>query len=541
MTGIKKSSLLAIALLTTLFNYATIYHVEPIAAGSGNGSGWTNAMTLSNALNIAGSGDEVWLASGMYTPTGSASNRFFAIYTQGIQLYGGFSGSETLRSQRNRENAPSILSGDNNTVLKLDYYLSGNDQTVIDGFTIQNGSIFNNTNGYGIEIGLYINPTIKNCNIINNSGGGVLINDYSAPVFINCTISGNESEMNGKGAGVWTKGNATFINCLFSGNRAWGDGGGIYANKIDEPINLTIINCTLSGNLANTEGANRGGGAIYYDNVNLKLYNSILWENGAGYISGSEDYSNVNNLFRGFLGSNTEDIQNSLTMSYEGEPLFVNAPAYNTAPFSGGNYQVQAGSPAINGGNGSFFPTDISLASDLAGMTRVGGGGIDMGPYESDGIALPAVFGTIQATINHQTLRVNWQTLKETQVQEYTIEGSADGVVFKPLKTIPSLAANGNSDQVLHYSTEISLTDAASALGVSQITLLLAFGLRRYRRRSRLLLAMILTLAAMVTFFSCSRQAGDLELNTGDLYIRIAQKDKDGSHQYSKVIKVNHP
>ncbi|MBK8431320.1 MAG: hypothetical protein IPL28_08530, partial [Chloroflexi bacterium] len=65
---------------------------------------------LQDALGEAAAGDEIWVATGVYTPS--------AIYTESFQLvpgaglYGGFIGSESEREQRDWETNPTVLSGD---------------------------------------------------------------------------------------------------------------------------------------------------------------------------------------------------------------------------------------------------------------------------------------------------------------------------------------------------------------------------------------------------------------------------------------------
>lgn len=89
---------------------ATIY-VKHNATGSANGTSWTNAHTnLSTALSNSSSGDEIWVAAGTYKPTTGTSRTISFEMEDGVALYGGFSGNETSRSQRNWQNNVTILS-----------------------------------------------------------------------------------------------------------------------------------------------------------------------------------------------------------------------------------------------------------------------------------------------------------------------------------------------------------------------------------------------------------------------------------------------
>ncbi len=77
-----------------------IIYVDHTATGSNNGSNWENAFTdLQDALSAAVTGDEIWVADGVYKP-GSPRTNSFALKS-GVALYGGFAGGETSRSIRN--------------------------------------------------------------------------------------------------------------------------------------------------------------------------------------------------------------------------------------------------------------------------------------------------------------------------------------------------------------------------------------------------------------------------------------------------------
>ena len=79
---------------------ATIYFVKP--GGTGDGLSWENATgQLAEVMLQAEPGDEIWVAEGIYKPTETTDRSISFILKEGVRMYGGFAGVETLRDQRN--------------------------------------------------------------------------------------------------------------------------------------------------------------------------------------------------------------------------------------------------------------------------------------------------------------------------------------------------------------------------------------------------------------------------------------------------------
>src|SRR5436309_3275359 len=93
--------------------WAAIRYVNAAATGANSGASWSDAYTdLQSALAATQSGDEIWVAAGTYKPTtGTDRTKSFVMKT-GVGIYGGFTGSETARSQRNLTATTTTLSGE---------------------------------------------------------------------------------------------------------------------------------------------------------------------------------------------------------------------------------------------------------------------------------------------------------------------------------------------------------------------------------------------------------------------------------------------
>lgn len=243
---------------------ATVYYVD---AGrpddTGAGTTWATAKkTIQAGINAGAGTDEVWVKAGTYI------ERITLRSSCGV--YGGFAGTETLRTQRNWTTNVTIIDGNaGGSVVTM----SSVTNTTLDGFTVQNGSA---TNGGGIYCSSVDSTNIiTNCTISGNTagtGGGV----YGGGIFNNCTISGNAAT-NALSGGGGVYGGATLNNCTISGNTASavaGKGGGVNNGNSPRPF----TNCIISGNRA------RDGGGVY--GLAGSYTNCTISANVAGYFGG---------------------------------------------------------------------------------------------------------------------------------------------------------------------------------------------------------------------------------------------------------------
>ena len=395
---------LAAALLVGLpqssFGAATIF-VKSTASGANNGTSWANAFTsLQSALTAAASGDEIWVAAGTYKPTATADRNFSFALKNGVGVYGGFAGTETMRSQRNPATNVTILSGDIGTggvATDNSYHVVTSDSTVtstgiLDGFTVTGGQADGASDPTDRGGGAYVNlgspsfvQVIFSGNSAGNRGGGVRV-AAGSPSFTNCTFQGNVASTAGAGLSAASVGSMQVKGCVFRGNVVGNSTGG---GGIEATDNTTVVNSVIAQNSPN--GANFLGGGNTFVNTtiaNNDSYGIALFANPNSIVN-SILYSNPNGaIFLGISGIATvsySDVEGGVagTGNVSGNPLFAGAPT---------DLRLGSGSPAIDSGNNAAVPGGVT--TDVAGLPRffddpaapnVGAGTpplVDMGAYE---------------------------------------------------------------------------------------------------------------------------------------------------------------
>jgi len=366
-----------------------IIYVSP-SGNNSDGCSWTNAFTtLQSALAVAANPNQVWVASGTYYPDEGAgqTNDYrpstFAL-KNGVSIYGGFVGNETLLAQRNPATNVTVLSGDigvvgNNSDNSFNVVVghNTNNSALLDGFTITGG----NANGdapYDVGGGGIFNengsPTLVNLIISDNFAelGGGIANLMSNPILLHLTVKNNTASYLGGGL-INQVSSPTIINSTFVGNSA--EYGGAILNR-DSGSDPFIANVTITGNIATIQG---GGLAV---DSNTTVINSILWGNAGGeifYVRSSPAVSN-SIVQGGYAG----------TGNIDADPLL--GPLQNNGGFTE-TMALQAGSPAIDSGTNTNCPL-----TDQRGVTRPQGSGCDIGAVEYDGIVWPTSTPTVLST-----------------------------------------------------------------------------------------------------------------------------------------------
>jgi parallel beta-helix repeat protein len=345
-----------------------VIRVKPDGDDLKDGSSWANAKRrIQPAIDLtAATGGEVWVAKGTYT--GSIS------LPVGVQLYGGFAGTESARGQRNWTANETILDGNRSGSVVSISGSQGRD-TVLDGFTVTDGSGTQYETSFNVGGGLYCygaSPTISHNTFIANAASG---NGYggagafvvgASPLFSANVFRENVSSRDG--GGLYLRGsNAIVQDCLFLKNSAAYRGGGVMVYEGGSP---TLANCTI---VANTAANGHGGGMWDYNGCTPTVVNTIVAYNDSGIRQDSAD-ARLRNC--DVFGNTAYDYSNigdptGIDGNIMKDPLFV-ARATD-------DYHISAASPCVDAGD----DTQVAAGStDLGGSPRLNGVHVDIGAYE---------------------------------------------------------------------------------------------------------------------------------------------------------------
>ncbi|UCC96476.1 MAG: protein kinase [Phycisphaerales bacterium] len=293
-------------------------YVKGDAEGPYDGASWDTAFgDLQDALSVARPGTEIWAAAGVYKPDRGTGVREASFRLRnGVSVFGGFSGTETSRYQRDPNKYETILSGD----LKGDdgrdfanndensYHVVTADEpvksAVLDGFTVTGGNASGpqeDDNGYGG--GMYNSRgtcALVDCTFVRNrasfDGGG--ISSWGSLAISNCTFSDNLARQ--RGGGLYCSGNETSVltECIFTGNKAHVRGGGVEHRGRAGAI---FIGCRFAGNSAPSAGGMHTQESFYTEPIliNCAFYGNVASDTGGGMINRGSSPTLMNCIFAG--------------------------------------------------------------------------------------------------------------------------------------------------------------------------------------------------------------------------------------------------
>lgn len=392
-----KWPLLLLMLALVSVAQATIRRVNASSTATNpDGSTWANAYkNFQSAINACAAGDVLYVSAGTYIPATSAAP--FSMKA-GVKIYGGYNNSDVGRDPKTYV---SILQGNGNSVINNSSNGLTPANSLLDGFTVQNGNASGTGTGvYGYGGGIYnfySAPTINNVIFKNNTafyGGGALYNvDLTgSPIVTNCQFLSNTATQTtandgsgGTGGAVYNdQSQPTFINCVFAGNYASRDGGGIEnygGQSANQPLVMSVVNCVFYNN-----GATSGvGGGIFtrgtYTTANVS--NCTFYANYCG-ISGTA--GGLYNYASGIINVANCVFWSNSSAAAQADVASVNATqtvsyTYSQVAVSGTGNITGTVNPFMNSGSapagadGLWMTADDNLQLSLCAATT----GIDKG------------------------------------------------------------------------------------------------------------------------------------------------------------------
>ncbi len=327
---------------------AQIY-VKADAAGANDGTSWDNAYVyLDDAINNSLPGDQIWVAAGTYKPGGATPDSSSTYsFPHDLEMYGGFTGTETMITERDWELNETILSGDHmgNDIDDV-YGVTRSDNSlhvmfltdtvstasVIDGFTVRNGNTLD-TEADDRRCGgilTYGAPTVRNCYFTQNygffgaalyprggvdsmvidncvfeknragGGGGAVYTFSEGGVISNCTFMNNIT-LASRAGGIYVRVSQTVSNCIFEGNEAAvSSGGGLQVLNTTDTAIVHINDCTFQGNVGNwgaALGVYNATSNVFVDNCEF-IGNESNAQGGAATHAFGATVTYSNTLFR---------------------------------------------------------------------------------------------------------------------------------------------------------------------------------------------------------------------------------------------------
>jgi len=385
------TSLVSLACLAGAVD-ARVIRVRASAPGpTHDGNSWEHAYTsVSEALAASLNLDEIWVAEGTYA--GVIDLKF------GVALYGGFSGVETSRDQRDTRVHTTILDGERKGTVVTTGPNAGN--SVLDGFTIVNGQsawrtyygpayvaltkpagggvfaehsrtvfanlVIRDCAGYGLDCRGESSITLRD-SIITGCDNAAVFSEDSTPLITHNVIRGNGHEQGGGfyGGAIVT----TMSSRTITGNLIVGNGAGVQFRE-SRPC---LVNNTIADN-RNPVSVKGAGVTVSYASPYTRPDDPLIVNNIIAYNDTGITYA----LPVGMAFPDTDAIHHNLVahnVSADYENVASEAvPAANISKAPAfldrrnGDYHLSPLSPCIDAGDPSVVQQG---ATDIDGEDRV--------------------------------------------------------------------------------------------------------------------------------------------------------------------------
>ena len=367
-------------------------YVSP-TGDDGDGKSWEHAKTtIAGAIWDVGVGDTMFIAEGVYNEQISAQN--------GATYLGGYNAETGLRDPELYE---SIIDGTGRTNWSFVKY-DGDPaaRITVDGLVFKNA---NHSEWGGAAMYLRGNMTVNNCVFRNNTSGskagGMFIDPSGAEqtIISNCLFEFCNNTAGDQAAAISFEDkanlNALVENCIIRG--CTGD------VMIYSRVGSVIRNCVVYNNHSSKNGCLYGKGAFInctvanntgvdgrYAGCRVEgtVVNSVFWGNTApnapnvNYVaSGKCTYSKADAGTGITLGLNTDN-NAADGPNFRSPTGFAGVPTSNTERMAVANADfslTDASTQLLNNGDATQAP-----ATDIIGVTRPKGSGVDIGAYEYD-------------------------------------------------------------------------------------------------------------------------------------------------------------
>lgn len=281
---------------------SAVVYVNHAATGANDGGSWSNAyVSLQDALAASVSGDEIWVAEGLYKPGTLGDSRTNTFWIgEDISLYGGFEGGESSLDERDWEAYVTVLSGD----------FAGNDITNAQGVVLDWSDVVGNDNCYDVVTVWGAVCTIDGFTITGGRGdvddlrflphgaGNGLNAAWGNLTLSNLVFRGNHGNTKPGGAIYFWESTGTVSHVSFIGNNG-SDGGAVFCRD----ASIVFTDVLFQENDAIDEGTTVSGGGLYVYGTNTYVFDCQFISNSSVKTGGGlATYHNIvvsNVLFQG--------------------------------------------------------------------------------------------------------------------------------------------------------------------------------------------------------------------------------------------------
>lgn len=520
-----------------------VIFVVPGGTGS-DGYSWADAVGDPQAAIDAAADfsnpPEVWVAAGIYVPLSrphvdladwpgfdggfdpsSDPRTVHFSLRPGVEVYGGFAGSETGRDQRDITANPTIFSGDieaddsvtgSGAELSLINYADnaihvffhpaslGLDPTArLDGVTIRGGnapdSVEPITHGSGgAMLNIDANPTLANLVVTENAarfGGGIHVSSSGSTSLANVVFDRNYAFSSG-GALYTSSTAASIVNGVFWGNSASGQyGGALYVDGTPgTPVSLS--NSTIVGNYAGTDAP-----AIAVASGDVQVTASVVDVNVSGGDHDLRVTGSASNLLlrRSLVSAYPAGLDNPDGATVTISELVMGVAGLTDATSPTGQDAVWGttddglspadGSILVDAGGAENLPPDTAdldgdgdtvetVPSDLTLGARTVQNGPDIGAYESPFVdnEAPAPVENLVVSSGPSSVTATWDTPADGSIVAYEVSWSPEDGVSQPIG-VDGGSTSAVIDQLTgatQYTVSVVALDGAGNVSTPQST-----------------------------------------------------------------------